>query len=230
MRDSRLLLLLLAMLGLLGNCAAVCALTSTPPAAAEGPTPAPIAQIESGTFDDIVGDGSKWLIEFYAPWCGHCTRFAPTYQQVAEKLHAQNAKAKRQSDMVMVGKVDGAAERALSSRFNIQGFPSFYLTSGWSVYKYDGDRTVEGLVAFATEGHVDKEPVPFMRSPFGPIGQMKGGMVKVGVWSVNSFDYLVNDRGYSQIAAAIVLGSAGMLLGTFLIIVIGLTMVKPKAD
>ena len=69
-----------------------------------------------------------------------------------------------------------------------------------------------------------------MRSPFGPIGQMKGGMVKVGVWSVNSFDYLVNDRGYSQIAAAIVLGSAGMLLGTFLIIVIGLTMVKPKAD
>ena len=87
-------------------------------------------ELRANNFDASVRDGSAWLVEFYAPWCGHCKRFAPTYEKVAETLHAQS-KADLAKDpaarTVKVAKVDGSADRALASRFNIRAYPTFFL-------------------------------------------------------------------------------------------------------
>ena len=38
---------------------------------------------------DIVGGSAQCLIEFYAPWCGHCKKFAPDYERVASAFQAE---------------------------------------------------------------------------------------------------------------------------------------------
>mgnify|MGYP001792639942 FL=1 len=43
-------------------------------------------------FDEVVNDPDRdVLIEFYAPWCGHCKNLEPKYKELAEKVcHTMN--------------------------------------------------------------------------------------------------------------------------------------------
>ena len=75
-------------------------------------------------------------------------------QELARSLHADNKPEKKQ---IKVAKIDGDVERAIVSRFNFAGFPSFFLIDGWSVYEYDDGRTVEHMMAYAKDGYRQKE-------------------------------------------------------------------------
>ena len=38
-------------------------------------------------FDELVGKSEKdVLVEFYAPWCGHCKKLTPIYDELGEKM------------------------------------------------------------------------------------------------------------------------------------------------
>lgn len=42
-------------------------------------------------FDDVVVNNQKdVLVEFYAPWCGHCKTLAPIYEDLAQQLAKVN--------------------------------------------------------------------------------------------------------------------------------------------
>ena len=59
-----------------------------------------VFQLNTSSFYELLGQGSGdeiWLIEFYAPWCSHCKRFASAYENVAKDLQGK----------VKVAKVDG---------------------------------------------------------------------------------------------------------------------------
>jgi protein disulfide-isomerase A6 len=64
--------------------------------------------------------GSIWLVQFYAPWCGHCQQLAPKYKEVASALRG----------IVNVAAVDAATEgkagKAIASSYEIKGFPTLY--------------------------------------------------------------------------------------------------------
>lgn len=127
-----------------------------------------------------------------------------------------------------VAKVDGSAERALSSRFGVQSFPTFFLVDGWTVREFDGTRSQEGLVQFALEEYEGTEPVPFLFGPFGPMGQLRSFLMRSGTWAVGLYDNLTKERGMAPLMAMSVLCVCGLAAGLVMIIVLGILFL-PKA-
>jgi len=67
------------------------------------------------TFKEIVLDDTKdVLVEFYAPWCGHCKKLAPIYDTLAEEL-------KDIKDLI-ISKFDATANEV--EGLEIRGYPT----------------------------------------------------------------------------------------------------------
>lgn len=98
-------------------------------------------------FDKVVlKSGKPTLVEFFAPWCGHCKNLAPVYEELAYSLESQK-------DKIQIAKVDADAEKALGKRFGVQGFPTLKFFDGKSdkPIDYNGGRDLESLQNFITE-------------------------------------------------------------------------------
>ncbi|KAK0655723.1 thioredoxin-like domain-containing protein [Cercophora newfieldiana] len=107
----------------------------------------PVTVVVAKNYESIVLDDTKdVLIEFYAPWCGHCKSLAPKY----EELGALYAKSEFK-DKVVIAKVDATANDVPDE---IQGFPTIKLYPAGAKDKavtYSGARTVEDLIKFIGE-------------------------------------------------------------------------------
>ncbi|XP_067631255.1 protein disulfide-isomerase A3 [Eurosta solidaginis] len=78
---------------------------------------APVKVAVAKNFDEVVINNNKdTLVEFYAPWCGHCKKLAPIFDEVAEKLQDE--------DVVLV-KMDATAND-VPPEFNVRGFPTLF--------------------------------------------------------------------------------------------------------
>eukprot|EP01121_Diplochlamys_sp_Union-15-3_P010973 TRINITY_DN3143_c0_g2_i2.p1 TRINITY_DN3143_c0_g2~~TRINITY_DN3143_c0_g2_i2.p1 ORF type:complete len:316 (-),score=63.68 TRINITY_DN3143_c0_g2_i2:592-1539(-) len=65
----------------------------------------------------VVGDPNLWLIEFYAPWCGHCQSLAPEWKKVSAKLKG----------LIKVAAVNVDEQKDIAAAFQIQGLPTIKL-------------------------------------------------------------------------------------------------------
>uniref|UniRef100_A0A183BRP7 Thioredoxin domain-containing protein n=1 Tax=Globodera pallida TaxID=36090 RepID=A0A183BRP7_GLOPA len=68
----------------------------------------------------VLGSVQPFLVDFYAPWCGHCVHFAPTFEKLAKLLEGQ----------VQLGKVDCDRFGHICQMAGVQAFPSVMLYSG----------------------------------------------------------------------------------------------------
>lgn len=104
---------------------------------------APVKVVVASTFDDIVNDPTKdVLIEFYAPWCGHCKSLAPKYEELATKLAGE--------EDIVIAKMDATAND-VPKPYNVRGFPTIYFApknSKTSPKSYDGGREVDEFIKY----------------------------------------------------------------------------------
>jgi len=105
--------------------------------------PADVVELTSSIFDkDVLDSKDMWLVEFYAPWCGHCKKLAPEWASAATTLKGK----------VKLGAVDATQFPDLAQRYGVRGYPTIkYFPAGAKLdaEEYGGGRTAADIIAWA---------------------------------------------------------------------------------
>lgn len=102
------------------------------------------------TLEQMVFSGKNVFLEVYAPWCGYCKSFEPIYKEFAEKV--------KDNENVVVAKMDGTSNESPVESIDWHSFPSIYFVKAGesTAVKYEGTRTVDGLMQFLEMNTTDK--------------------------------------------------------------------------
>ena len=103
-----------------------------------------VAVLDPSNFDEFIGAQSFTIVEFYAPWCGHCKSLEPEWAAAAGKTLQLNPP-------VRLAKVDADAHRELGEKYGVSGFPTIKIFKDGKPEEYEGPREAKGIVKFVKE-------------------------------------------------------------------------------
>lgn len=90
-----------------------------------------VVVLKKDNFSEFLETNGCVMVEFYAPWCGHCRMLAPEYAAAATELKGVAALAK----------VDATEDGELAEKYEVQGFPTVYLFVDGVRLAYEGERS-----------------------------------------------------------------------------------------
>ncbi|GLT70256.1 hypothetical protein SLA2020_423500 [Shorea laevis] len=108
--------------------------------------PSNVVVLTAENFNEVVLDETKdVLVEFYAPWCGHCKSLAPTYEKVATAF--------KSDEVVVIANLDADKYKDLAEKYGVSGFPTlkFFPKSNKAGDEYEGGRDLDDFVAFINQ-------------------------------------------------------------------------------
>lgn len=118
-----------------------------------------VIELTDSNFEELVlKSKDMWLVEFFAPWCGHCKNLEPHWASAAAELKGK----------VKLGALDATVHTVMSSRYGVKGFPTIkyfpqgdksHLKTGEAV-DYDGGRTSSDIVTWALDKFSENVPPP----------------------------------------------------------------------
>uniref|UniRef100_A0A673C1T7 Protein disulfide-isomerase A6 n=1 Tax=Sphaeramia orbicularis TaxID=375764 RepID=A0A673C1T7_9TELE len=115
-----------------------------------------VVELTDDNFDKMVLDSDDvWLVEFFAPWCGHCKNLEPEWAAAATAVKEQT------KGKVRLGAVDATVHQGLSSRYGIRGFPTIKVfRKGEEPEDYQGGRSRGDIIERALDLFSDNAPAP----------------------------------------------------------------------
>jgi len=75
-----------------------------------------VLELNKDNFDETIQNNDIVILDFWAPWCGPCKQFAPTYEAMSEKI-----------DGVTFAKINTEEEQELGGRFQIRSIPTLMI-------------------------------------------------------------------------------------------------------
>ncbi|KDO24271.1 hypothetical protein SPRG_09907 [Saprolegnia parasitica CBS 223.65] len=123
-----------------------------------------VVQLTGDNFQELTqletGARGDWLIKFYAPWCGHCKRLAPIFEELAIEVAGHTS----------IAEIDVEAHNDIKEQFGVTGYPTLLFFKQGKMYSFKGERSVAGFKMFLEGGYeaMDAKAVPKKRDPNAP--------------------------------------------------------------
>ncbi|XP_038052123.1 protein disulfide-isomerase A6 homolog [Patiria miniata] len=114
-----------------------------------------ITLTDSNFEEEVLDSTDPWLVEFYAPWCGHCKNLAPEWAKAATQLKGK----------FKLGALDSTVHTVKASAFGVRGYPTIkYFPAGKKTMsdaeEFNGGRTASDIVSWASSKVAEAMPPP----------------------------------------------------------------------
>ena len=94
-----------------------------------------VIELKQSNFDETISNNDIVIIDFWAPWCGPCLQFAPTFKEASEKI-----------DGVTFAKVNTEEEQSLGAHFGIRSIPTLMIfREQIGIFSQPGSMTAKDL-------------------------------------------------------------------------------------